>query len=111
MKSTMKKIVWLVLTAMLLVCFCQITWANSASENYEWVYTCAYDEATDSLVSEAGALNDVTYSDEGEVVSVKIVYDDGAAKFSLNDDSMLIWQDEKEDAGKDLVFEYMIHPH
>ena len=145
MKNTMKKIAWLVLTAVLLTCFgltaglaevenfegtwvsdrctieirpdeeegywrCEVAWPNSASENYEWVYTCTYDEATDSLVSDAGALNDVTYDEDGEIVSVLIVYDDAVAKFMLNDDFRLVWQDEKEDAGKDMTFEYVVKP-
>ena len=65
-----------------------------------WMYTCAYDAETDSLVSdgELAAKLDLLTNPEG------FVYEDGGAVFSLDAEGCLIWQDAKENAGEGLRF-------
>ena len=83
-----------------------ISWANSATENSEWEYTCDYNEKDNTVVSANGTRNEVVYNENGEVASWKEVYNDGEATFSLDADGRLIWKDAKEDAGKDMRFEF-----
>lgn len=78
---------------------------ESKSGQTEWQYVCAYDSDSASLRSVSGVMNNVLYDENGEYVSTDTVYGDGAAVFTLDAEGRLIWQDEKDDAGKDLRFE------
>ena len=83
-----------------------VQWGNSATESSEWDYSCYYDAATNSLTSLAIATrSELTYNEDGTVASWVDVYTDGSATFKLDADGHLLWQDNKEDAGKDMVFE------
>ena len=84
-----------------------VSGSNGASEGTFWLYTCDYDAETDSLISngEVATKYDYSYDDAGEY-SEEIIYEDGAATFSLNGEDQLIWDDKKENAGEDRVFEY-----
>ena len=85
-----------------------IEWADNADEENIWEYSCLYHEDDNTLVSMPfGLYRRVTYAEGGEEVSSETVYEDGQATFSLNEDGKLIWKDEKEDAGKDMLFEYI----
>lgn len=82
-----------------------IQWGNSASESTEWEYSCFYQEADHSLVSmPTGLRTEVVYDETGAVQSFSEVYNDGEAAFILDEDGCLLWQDAKEDAGKDMRF-------
>lgn len=88
-----------------------ILWGNSASESAEWSYACLYDEASGSLVDDGmGVMQNVEYAEGGDVVSAETLYSDGAAVFTLTEDGGLIWEDKKEDAGADMVFERAPEP-
>ena len=81
-----------------------ITWANSAADHAEWVYDCYYDG--EALVSnETGTKTTVVFNEKGQVVSSEEAFNDGAVRLSINDRGMLVWEDFKEDAGKDMEFE------
>lgn len=83
-----------------------ITWANSASEVTEWAYSCYQDFVNNKLVADSfGTRTELVYGENGEETSSKVVYEDGEAAFFMDDEGYLIWQDAKEDAGKDLRFE------
>ena len=83
-----------------------ITWGSSAWETTRWEYSCFYYEEPDSLVAmPLGLKTDLVYSDDGEVSSAVMVYDDGMATFSIDEDGHLIWIDEKENAGDGMHFE------
>ena len=83
-----------------------IEWSNSAWEHTEWQYSCFYHEEDNTLVSMPfGLRTDVVYTEDSDEPSYTDIYDDGQATFFLDEDGHLIWQDEKEDAGKDMHFE------
>ncbi|MBQ7523164.1 MAG: hypothetical protein IJT07_01410 [Oscillospiraceae bacterium] len=83
---------------------CHIHWGSSYAEAAEWDYTCTYDEAANALVG-TGTRKTVVYADNGDVASSVEEYADGAVQFTLLENGNLVWQDAKEDAGKDMQFE------
>jgi len=88
-----------------------IAWGSSAFENTEWEYSCFYHEEDNTLVAmPTGSRTEFTYDDNGEVKSFSVVYDDGEATFSLDENGFLIWNDAKEGAGKDMLFERVENP-
>ena len=86
-----------------------ITWGSSATESTMWEYNCFYNENDHSVASvlNNGIKTDMVFDENGELKSSTPVYEDGEAVFTLDEDNHLIWKDAKEDAGKDLHFEYV----
>ncbi len=82
-----------------------IHWAGSYNESSEWVYDgCLYDDVSGGLSSfEIGVKTDVTYGENGEIVSSREKYNDGAAAFVINDEGKLVWTDFKETPGENEV--------
>lgn len=81
-----------------------ITWSNTAAEHAEWVYDCYYDG--EALVSnETGTKTTIVFNEKGEVTSSDEEFNDGAVRLTVNENGMLVWEDFKEDAGKDMEFE------
>lgn len=89
------------------VIHCTIRWGSSASEETEWTYEAMYDEVTGGLTTfETGIKTNRVYGDGGAVISEEVVFNDGAANFTLNDDDTLTWTDFKETPGEnELIFE------
>lgn len=88
-----------------------ISWGSSASETSEWEYSCCYNTETNSLESmPTGIHTDNVYGADGEIVSTTVIYDDGEATFTLDEDGRLLWHDLKEDAGKNMLFERLEIP-
>ena len=88
-----------------------ISWGSSASETSEWEYSCYYDAETKSLEAmPTGIHTDNVYGEDGEIVSSTVIYDDGEATFTLDGEGHLLWNDVKEDAGKDMLFERLVIP-
>lgn len=84
---------------------CVIFWKRSGTEATQWTYTCVYDELSGTLCSVGPAdRTECALDKNGAVTSSEEVYDDGEAVFSLNDASMVLWEDWKEDAGAGLTF-------
>lgn len=82
-----------------------IVWSSSAWDNTEWRYHCTYDAESCTLVSlPDGTRTEFSHNGDGELASSSIVYSDGTASFLLDRDGHLIWQDNKEYAGKGLRF-------
>lgn len=87
-----------------------IRWGSSYCEDAVWVYEgCLYDDVSGGLSSfEVGVKTDVTYGENGEVISSKELYNDGAAAFVINEESKLVWTDFKETPGEnEVTFERM----
>ena len=83
-----------------------ISWGSSAAETSEWEYSCHYIAETKSLEAmPTGIHTDNVYGADGEIVSSTVIYDDGEATFTLDEEGRLLWHDVKEDAGKDMLFE------
>jgi len=87
--------------------YCTVTWGGSAFEYAIWEYEAVYDRVADELnTMETGVKSIVTVGEDGEVISSKVEFDDGAASFSLNADGTLTWTDYKGTPGEnELVFE------
>lgn len=86
----------------------EITWGNSAAEVSQWDYFCPYELKDGQLVSEdTGVLQDLTYGEDGEVAQAVTRYQDGSATFAIDDQGLLHWSDAKEDAGRDMAFDYV----
>ncbi len=86
----------------------RIEWSSSDLECTVWEYSGFYHEDSNTVVTMPfGARTDLVYGEDGEVVSVTDVYDDGEAVFSIDEEGYLIWDDEKENAGEGMRFEKM----
>lgn len=84
-----------------------VTGSGGAFSGAYWVYTCYYDDETDSLISDGKVAKKVayTYGEDGENYSEEVVYDDGVAMFRLNEGGKLLWYDKNENAGEGRMFE------
>ena len=70
-----------------------------------WEYLLTYDEGTKSLVADkTGMKSDNTFDETGTVINFVREYEDGSARFFINDDGQLCWDDEKEDTFSATVF-------
>ncbi len=86
-----------------------VSWGGSATEHTSWEYLCQAEG--DALVcTGSGTKTELVWSEDGEPESDTVVYSDGTARFSLNGEGQLLWQDEKENAGEGLVFSHVETP-
>lgn len=82
-----------------------VSGSNSAFDGTAWFYSCAYDEATRSLVSDGRVAVKVDYTfDENGEYSEEVVYEDGEAVFTLDEEGRLIWDDRVEKCGEGRAF-------
>lgn len=72
-----------------------VSYSSSASETTEWRMTAAVDFGGD-LAYKDGTKANMTYNDDGEVISEETVYEDGEGWFTFTGDS-LMWTDFKEE--------------
>ena len=73
-----------------------------------WNYTCVYDAELNSLVSVDDAENTkrvMTLDDEHAETGSEIVDAEAKATFTLDEDGLLLWKDEKNDEGAGVTFE------
>jgi hypothetical protein len=85
--------------------------ARDADEGYEivvvemtgektfnsWEYLLEYDEETKSLVADGNGMKSAnTFDETGTITDSKYEYEDGSARFFINDKDELCWADEKE---------------
>ncbi len=80
-----------------------VEWGSSAWESTVWMYSCTYDARTNSLVG-FGSCENLVYGENSQLISSEEVYDFGEVSFTLNEDGGLLWHDEMENAGQDMVF-------
>lgn len=70
-----------------------------------WEYLLAYDEETKSLVANGNGMKSANVFDEtGTITESKYEYEDGSARFFINDNDQLRWSDEKESTFAATVF-------
>ena len=70
-----------------------------------WEYLLTYDEETKSLVSDkTGMKSSNAFDETGTVTGSVYEYEDGSARFFINDLGQLCWDDEKEDTFSATVF-------
>ena len=84
-----------------------VTWSSSAAENSEWTMSGTFDPEKLQFEYHDCVRTDYVYGEDGEVSSQEEVYTGGHGFMFFTDDPLsLTWQDDAEDAGKDMVFEY-----
>ena len=70
-----------------------------------WEYLLEYDEATKSLAANGNGMKSANVFDEtGTITDTKYEYEDGSARFFINDDDQLCWADEKESTFEAVTF-------
>ena len=70
-----------------------------------WEYLLTYDEETKSLVADKTGMKSAnTFDETGTVTDSVKEYEDGRARFFINDLDQLAWDDEKEDTFSATVF-------
>ncbi len=70
-----------------------------------WEYLLTYDEETKSLVADKNGMKSVnTFDETGTITSSEYEYEDGSARFFINDQDQLCWEDEKESTFSATVF-------
>ncbi len=85
-----------------------IRWGSSYDTQAEWKYTLSYDADNNCLTDKGrGTKSVVVYAEDGAEVSRTVEYTDGTVRFSINEDGKLIWEDGKENAGDNMLFEKM----
>ena len=62
-----------------------------------WEYLLEYDEETKSLVADKNGMKSAnTFDETGTITDSQYEYEDGSARFFINDQDQLCWADEKE---------------
>lgn len=79
----------------------EIQWASSAAEYSKWEYVCLYESEENRLACTGKRFNIIINEDGTEVT--KAIYENGKAYFTIVE-GKIIWDDTKEDAGRDMVF-------
>lgn len=70
-----------------------------------WEYLLEYDEETKSLVADGNGMKSANVFDAtGTITDSKYEYEDGSARFFINEDDQLCWEDEKESTFEATVF-------
>ena len=88
----------------------QVTWSSSAYEYSSWIIRGTFDSDTHTIKYEDGCRYDYVFEDENAEDPVETeVYTDGQGTITFTDGDplTLVWQDDKEDIAKDMVFEYV----
>lgn len=83
-----------------------VHWGSSASESSEWVMSGKLDAETMTVNYTDCVKKDVVYKEDGSVDKETVVYEDGTGTIKFSTDSKLTWNDEKEHAADNMVFEY-----
>ncbi len=71
-----------------------------------WEYLLTYDEETKNLVADKTGMKSANTFDKetGDITNSVYEYEDGSARFFINADGQLSWDDEKEDTFQATVF-------
>ncbi len=81
-------------------------------ENYKWILTGSMhsdDESNNGYITyeNASKIKEIPADDSKDsVAGEEVVYENGKGRFTINDDWSISWQDENEDAGKDVKFTF-----
>ena len=81
-----------------------VTWSGSAWESSEWTMSGVFDEETLSVSYANARRTDRAFGEDGEIVSEKLVYENGSGSFRFSEGDTLRWEDETEHMADDIVF-------
>lgn len=86
-------------------CEIAVTKKGEGSQAQRWQMKAPYDPEKKIVEYVDASKADVELDEFGEVVSSSAIYEDGTGTFTFDPESMTVtWKDDKEDAGKDVVF-------
>jgi len=81
-----------------------VSWASDSEQTTTWEYNCEIKDG--KMVSDnKGRKSEVITDSKGQ--STNVLYEDGSATFSIDNQGKLTWKDDKEDAGKNMKFDKM----
>jgi len=80
-----------------------IYWSSSAAENTEWNFHGTLDETTGIITYSGDQIHSV-YHEDGTIFK-EFIYTDGSGQFYLDENQNLYWDDWKEQAGSDCLFQ------
>ena len=84
-----------------------VTWGGSAWDLTRWVIVGPLEPDT-LTVEYAGCVKTIeTYDDNGELVSEKVVYEDGTGTVVFGEDGTFTWHEDQSEADGDLVFAWV----
>jgi hypothetical protein len=87
------------------LCEITVTQKGEGSKAQRWQMKAPYDPEKRTVEYAGASKADVELDEFGEVISSSAIYEDGTGTFTFDPESMTItWKDDKEDAGKDVVF-------
>ena len=89
-----------------------VRWGSSAFETSVWVMHGEFDEAALTVRYADGVRTDYAFREEGKEETETVRYENGTGRFVFHDGDALsvTWEDDKEQAGKDLTFEWCAVP-
>ncbi len=75
---------------------------------YSWMYSCLFEEQSNSLTDPGnGYKNLQKYDEKGELLSDTTIREKMGARFTLDEEGFLIWDNYEEEFGEGLKFERM----
>lgn len=87
-----------------------VSWSSSAFEHSTWVMSGTFDAGKLVFEYDNCVRTDYVYESEDDEGTPTEVYNDGhgTMTFTDGDPITMVWQDDKEDIAKDMVFEYVL---
>ncbi len=82
----------------------EIFWSTSAAQHTEWTMSGSFDPQTLTISYENGVKTVIAYEADGTTETKTVEYEDGTGRIVFAGDGTATWEDDKEDAGAELVF-------
>lgn len=82
----------------------EIFWSTSAAQHTEWKMSGSFDPQTLTISYENGVKTVIAYEADGTTETETVEYEDGTGRIVFGGDGTATWEDDKEDAGKDMLF-------
>ena len=80
-----------------------VTWGSSAFETSSWEMSGTLDQDTLTVPYTNCVKQDIVFDEDG-TENATVAYENGTGTFTFTEDGRLLWQDDMENAGEDMVF-------
>lgn len=88
-------------------CTVTVTQLTDVNQTTTWTMEGVFNEETLAIDYTGCVKSKNKLGNQSEVICSETVYEDGTGRFVINDtDQSITWEDDKEDAGKDLIFTF-----